>query len=165
MTRHPAWLLDFGARQMAAVGLREVLHVAFEPQLARIPQSPPHCSRIVVVEGQILPAWDVAAWLGVGDPGRIDPLCAVVAYRAARSAQVELGALLLAGPPRRIEVGDEDSCELPAGSAARWRAISSACVGHGGRALPILDLAFMFSDALSMRRVRSSTDAETMVAA
>jgi chemotaxis signal transduction protein len=147
-----AWLLEFDGKHAAAVGLREVLHVAYHPQLIPVPQTPPHCSRVIVVEDRIVPAWDVAAWLGVAVPTRNTPLAAVIGYQARSSAPTQLGALLIASPPVRIEVSDEDACALPL-RPARWHAIAISCVRIGERVVPILDLRRMFSDALSARRM------------
>lgn len=151
MNQVGAWLLDFGAGRRAAVGLREILHVAYAPQIFAVPQTPPHCSRVLIAEERILPVWDVAAWLGSATPGRQSALAAIVGHQRNRRGPVSLGALLIAEPPLRILVGDEDACELPS-TSARWRAISMSCVDYRGEALPILDLRLMFSDALAAGR-------------
>lgn len=161
MKQHGAWMLNFGGRQVAALGLREVLHIAHEPKLKAIPQTPPHCSRVLVAEDRILPAWDVAVWLGTAVPGRVSPLAAIVAYQESRRAPVQLGALLIAAPPVRIMVSDDDACALPA-TPTRWRAIAMSCVSYGERPVPILDLRLMFSDALSAGRSNPTPAAEPL---
>lgn len=154
-----AWLLNFGGGRLAAVGLSEVLHVTYSPQVVAVPQTPPHCSRVLVIEDRVLPAWDVAAWLGTAAPERTAALGAIVAYRSGRSSAVQFGALLIAKPPLRIMVSDADACELPP-APKRWRAIAMSCVKHDDELIPILDLSWMFSDALSAGRLRSSPEVE-----
>lgn len=152
MKQHAAWMLSFDAKHVAAVGVREVLHVAYAPKLMAIPQTPPHCNHVTAVEGRLLPAWDVAAWLGVAMPGRGSPLCAIIGYQENRGAPVQLGALLIDAPPARIVVSDNDASPLPP-TPSRWRAIALSCVRYGERPVPILDLRLMFADALSARRL------------
>lgn len=156
-----AWLLNFGGGRCAALGLREVLHVAHSPQIASIPQTPPHCSQVLVMEERLLPAWDVAAWLGTAAPGRATTLAAIVGYQESRRAPVQFGALLIAEPPVRITVSDEEACELPP-APTRWRAIAMSCVSHGNEPVPILDLRLMFSHALAAGRSRSEPAPEPM---
>lgn len=151
-----AWLLNFGGGRRAAVGVRELVHIAYAPQLVAVPQTPPHCSRVLVEQERIVPAWDVAAWLGAAAPGRASSLAAIIGHQTNRRGPVTLGALLIAEPPVRITVGDEDACELPR-TSARWRAISMSCVRYNGEPLPILDLRLMFSDALSAGRSTSDS--------
>lgn len=146
-----AWLLNLGGGQRAAVGLREVLHLAYAPQLAAIPQTPPHCSRVLVFGERLLPAWDLAAWLAIAAPGRAANLAAIVGYQKERRGPVQLGALLIAEPPARIMVSDENAADLPP-TPTRWRAIAMSCFRHDDQQVPILDLRLMFSDGLSAGR-------------
>lgn len=156
-----AWLLEFDGKHAAVLGLREVLHVAYHPQLVPVPQTPPHCSRVIVVEDRIVPAWDVAAWLGAAVPTRNASLAAVVGYQAHPGAPAKLGALLIASPPVRIEVSDEDACALPA-RPTRWQAIAISCVKFRERVVPILDLRRIFSDALAAGRMAAATTREAV---
>lgn len=159
MDQLSAWLLSFGGGRRAAVGMREVLHVTFAPHLVAIPQTPPHCSQVLVAEERIVPAWDVAAWLGAAAPGRVSRLAAIVGHQKSRGGPVTLGALLISEPPVRIMVGDDDACDLPP-VPARWRAIAMSCVKHQGEPLPILDLRLMFSDGLSVGRSTAHASTE-----
>jgi len=142
-----AWLLDFGEGRLAAVGLREVLHIAYAPRLTAIPQTPAHCSRVLIIEERVVPVWEPAVWLGAAAPEQASRLAAIVGYQNSRRAPVQFGALLIAVPPLRIMVSDEDACALPA-TPPGWRAIAMSCVRRHDRPIPILDLRSMFSAPL-----------------
>jgi len=142
MAELTAWLMDFGHGRRAATGERLLVHIVPAPVLAEVPRAPAHCRRVLVWENRLLPAWDVAAFLGAPPIASDRALAALAAYRGgADTGKARLGALLLPAPPVRIAVLDPRSRELP---DARWRAIAKACFEHREEAVPILDLARMF---------------------
>ncbi len=145
-----AWLLPLGGKHWAAVGAHQMVHLVYEPQLTPIPLTPPHCSHALILEGHILPVWDIAVWLGAALPGRATHLAAVVAYAGSDGRQ--LGAIQLVGPPVRATVSDDAACPLPE-TPARWRSIAISCFRHGDQVVPVVDVAHMFSDACAARRV------------
>lgn len=145
-----AWLLPLGGKHWAAVGGHQMVHLIYEPQFTAIPLTPPHCSHALVLEGRILPVWDIAVWLGAALPGRITHLAAIVSYEIGGTRQ--LGAVQLAAPPVRATVSDEAACPLPE-APARWKSIAISCFRHGEHVVPVVDLAHMFSDACSARRL------------
>lgn len=145
MKKSTAWLLDFGETKKVAVGERELLHLLPQPELFDVPLASAYCARVLSWQERLLPVWDLGVWFGDDPDHRPAPLAAVIGYQAQGESVPSFGALLLAEPPQRIEVGDEQFCELPDGLP--WPAIAASCFRHGEQAVPILDLAVMFSAA------------------
>ena len=144
-----AWLLDLDAGFQAAVGHLELLHLLEYPDCYPIPGSPSHCAVALLWEDEILPVVDLAAWLH-GQP--MDPLprlVAVVQYSSADTT-IDRGALVLAGPPTLIQVDDELACELPEAPTG-WSRVAISCFDWQARAVPVVDLARIFSGMLATK--------------
>jgi chemotaxis signal transduction protein len=144
--------LSVAPGQRAAIGERELYHLIHAPKVHTVPSTPRHCSRVVLWEEQILPLWDLAAWLSGTPPVEVVPVVAVVAYQRSRRERPEFGTLALAAPPVRLAVRNEQACGLPEAMPA-WKALAISCFAHQGQPIPIIDLARMFSGALASGRV------------
>ncbi len=147
MSATEAWLVRFGESNAAVIGRRQLLHLLPAPvQLHDVPGSRFYCRHALVWEGEPIPVMDVSAWL-LGGPIREQPaVLAVAAFRERVDGESRRGALMLSSIPRRIVVRDEQACAPP----ADWRQISLSCIRHEDRALPVLNLAYMFSGALNI---------------
>jgi hypothetical protein len=145
-----AWLLDFGGGSHAAVGLRELLHLVPQPGLFEVPRTPRHCARALIWQNQVVPVWDVLAWLRPGVRADGAGLAAIVGYQSRRGQAPQFGALLLAEPPGRIDVSDDQACGLPP-DQPRWGEIANSCFRHRDAPVAVLDLPKMFSGAFAGR--------------
>jgi hypothetical protein len=145
-----AWLLNFGDGTRAAIGLPELLHVVPQPGLFEVPRTPRHCSRALVWQNHVVPVWDVLAWLRPGTHADRPELAAIVGYQSRRGQPPRFGALLLAEPPGRIGVSDDQACGLPPGQP-RLDEIACSCFRHGDAPVAVLDLPLMFSGAFAGR--------------
>lgn len=161
MKQSNAWLLDFGEGRKAALGERELLHLITQPELYAVPLTPAHCSQVLFWQEQLLPVWDLSIWLDDSPKQRITNLAAVIGYQPHSNRPPSFGALLLAEPPERLLVGDEQFCELPDGLP--WPDIASSCFRHGEQPVPILDLAVMFSSAVQAAKVANSSEKNAAV--
>lgn len=153
MSQSTAWLLDFGEGRKAAVGERELLHLVPQAELFDVPLTPAHCAQVLSWQERLLPVWDLHVWLGDSPEPSEAKLVAIIGYQPRSTTQPSFGALLLSEAPERILVGDEQFCELPDGQP--WPMIASSCFRHGEHAVPILDLAVMFSAV-----IESTTETE-----
>lgn len=137
-----AWLLHLGNRLLAAVGEFELVHVVLDSPLFRVPLCPPHCNRLLLWEGRLLPVMDLSRWLLEGDdePKRY---MAILPWRQGQEENLYYGALPLVVPPTRIQVRDEAACSLPQSPLA-WRSCSLSCFLYGDRPVPILDVSGIF---------------------
>ncbi len=138
-----AWLLNLGNSLAAAVGEFELIHVLLDPPLFQVPLCPPHCNRVLLWEGRLLPVMDLSRRLSERD-GEPHRYAGILAWWEGQKREVRYGALLLAVPPSRIQVRDEESCPLPPQPSA-WRSCSLACFLYGDRPVPILDVSGIFS--------------------
>lgn len=153
MAESTAWLLPLQGAWRAAVGEWELAHLLEAPVLLDIPITPFYCRQVVLWENRILPVLDLAAWLA-GQPlaPRAQMLAGVFAYQEPSEAALSYGILLLDGVPVRHLVQDEEACALPA-EPAGWREVAISCFGDGAGAVPILDLPYIFSDALLRTKI------------
>lgn len=147
MPKSTAWVLNLGGSQLAAVGARQMLHVIETPRLLEIPETPPHCRQVLIWEDNLLPVMDLRAWLGLADAAGAPAFAGITAYQEHPGAPARSGALFLAAMPTRIQVDDEHACELPE-QPAGWQHLALSCFMHQGQAVPILNLTYIFSNAL-----------------
>ena len=143
-----AWLLSIGSGRFAAVGERELLHLAPQPEIFDVPLAPCHCMRVLPWQEQLLPVWDIAAWLGRDTGTKTLPLAAITGYQSRPRETPRLGAIALLEPPVRIQVSNSQACDLPKGEAG-WHELALSCFLYEEKPVPILDLYRMFSAALS----------------
>ncbi len=145
-----AWLLELAGGHAGVIGERQMLHLLPAPfSLREIPASPLFCRHVVVWEQEPIPVMDLSAWLD-GAPVRDDPaVVAIAEFASGVSGENRRGALVLNAIPRRIVVTDDLACELPT-DLVGWREIALACIEHETRSLPIMNLSYVFSGALSL---------------
>jgi hypothetical protein len=146
MATAPAWLLDFGKGQLAAVGERELLHIVYQPRLHRVPQADAHCDRVMAWEGGFLPVWNLAAWFKWTKTADSSGLAAVVGYADEDSGRTLRGVICIDLPPKRVNVRDEDACAL---SDTHWERLATSCFLYEMVRVPTLDLTAMFRAPLA----------------
>lgn len=144
MKESPAWLLNIGTGRVVGAGERELLHLVEQPELSEVPLAPRHCSRVLSWQGQLLPVWDILAWLERDTVMAQVPLVAIVGYQSRRGEMPKFGAVILAEPPVRTKVADSQACTLPAGQPGLSE-IAVSCFLHEEQAVPVLDFQRMFT--------------------
>ncbi len=149
MSTERAWLLEFGSGQAGVIGERQMLHLLPAPlSLHAVPASPFFCRHVVLWEQEPIPVMDVSAWLE-GRPIAGEPaVVAIAAFSSRTTGENSKGALMLSAIPHRIVVSDTQACDLPP-ELTGWREIALSCVEHETRPLPVVNLAYAFSGALS----------------
>ena len=141
-----AWVLELGAQRRVAVGVREQVEL-LSASAARERSGAPACCRYELDwNGRVVPVVD----LGIALDGRAcegpQRLIGVYAFEDGR-ARLAAGALWLARPPRLVQVDDSAACPLP----ADWNpaaGIALSCFALDGHAVPIVDLAAVFTGRL-----------------
>ena len=140
-----AWILDLGRERVGAVGGGEMVHLLTEkPRLFEIPRSPRYARRVFIWQDRIVPLLDILHRVEGesmdGDTGTVG----IVRYHPAGDEPALLGAVRLAGIPRRAQVSNEQACALPA-QAKPWRPFAISCFEHHGGPVPVLDLPRLFA--------------------
>ncbi len=147
MPKSTAWLLNLGGPLRAAVGGRQMLHAIETPRLLGIPETPPHCRQVLIWEETILPVMDLGIWLGAPVATGEPVFAGITAYQERPGSPVLHGVLRMASMPTRIEVDDDQACELPE-QPTGWQRLALSCFAHHDQAVPILNLSSIFSSAL-----------------
>lgn len=142
-----AWIIQLGESWHAAVGGRQMVHLVEDPVLEHIPYTPVQCQHVLLWEGELLPVIDLAAWLTGQATERGHGTIGVVRWQNRSDAVPQYGALLFTGTPQKVEVADNQVCDLPE-QPAGWQSITLSCFRHDDRPIVILDLPRIFSDAL-----------------
>lgn len=148
MAEATAWIVDLADGLRAAVGERDMIHLVEQPLCESIPYTPAHCCCVLLWEGEILPIMDLTLWL-TGQS--VEPTCrsiGIVAWQTQPEAAPQYGALLFSGLPRKVQVSDEQRCDLPL-QPSGWKTVAISCFRHHGQPVPILDLPLIFSGALT----------------
>lgn len=148
-----AWLLDFGAELYAAVGLHEMSQVIISPMLFDVPTTPHYCSEVVIMQDRILPVLDMPSLLaGQKIIHSHHDVVGVGVYQFSPTEPLQYAGLRLATTPSTIYVSDEDACELPE-SQCYWQPFSISCIKYNDLAVPIIDLAALFSGKFELQGI------------
>ena len=145
-----AWMLPLGEESHAAIGEYEMVHIIPEwVRLQSIPCCPAYCHKVFMWQGQLIPVFDLRAWLRpragmVADtPQDTTPIICIVAFEE-NDRKVGYGSILLNALPFRTDVADDQFCDYPDDND-RWHAIAVSCFFcPGGGPSPVLDLARIF---------------------
>jgi chemotaxis signal transduction protein len=149
MNRCSAWQLAVEHGGRAAIGQRELLHLMYEPITHVIPYSPTYCRRVLFWERSAIPVLDLGVLFGHGNSSGASRFVAIVGFQDYPESPPQFGALLLAEPPVRVDVTDEQACALP-DALSRLRPLVCACFRRGADAVPVLDLRRLFNADLPL---------------
>lgn len=150
MKETPAWLINIGTGRIVGAGERELLHLVEHPELFEVPLAPHHCRHVLAWQGQLLPVWDLHAWLEGESSAQTTPLVVIVGYQLHHGEMPKFGGITLLEPPQRTYVADSQVCPLPS-DVAGWCDIALTAFMHQDQAVPILDLPRMFSRCINAR--------------
>ena len=143
-----AWLLEFSRRQIAAVGLHELVEVLSRPRLYHVPMATPRCHQVLVWRDEIVPVVNFGVVPGAesDDTTTGGAVTAIAVYQTVPGEPLRHGALELSVMPKTVSVADNMACALPdASSLINELAIS--CFSYENLAVPIIDLTRVFETA------------------
>lgn len=144
-----AWLLPLRGGVRVAAAEQELLEVLPEPTL----ETSPEADSVLSWRGQRLPVVDPAAPFH----REVAVSWAVVARYLRDDGALGYGAMPLAATPRAVSVHDGLACKLPEGELLAhlvWSQFALSAFRDGGEAIPVLDLARVFSRAGRARLAR-----------
>lgn len=142
-TNSKAWLLDFGNGLQAAVGYNEMWQILMSPKVFEIPCTPKYCHKVLVFEDRILPLLDIS-YLLIGKKSITDDVIGIALYQEDPNKPVNYAGFNCASIPRTINVSDDQMCELPS-EQQYWKTFSLSCFSLENKAIPIINLAHIFS--------------------
>jgi len=142
-----AWIVHLDNNWCIAIGEHEMVHFVEHPVCETIPHTPAHCQQILWWEGEILSVMDLTAWLTGQAVERAHAAVSIVRWQEQSEAAPQYGALLCTGIPQKVRVKDEQVCDLPV-QPSGWKDVAISCFRHNGHPIPIVDLPYIFSDAL-----------------
>ena len=145
MAKASAWLLLFDAGFQAAVGEREMVHLLQAPTIFEVVDAPSYCRQVMLWQEEVIPIFDVVAWLRGEQAVSSPSLVGIFAYQIAD--KIAYGALPLAEVPVRRQVSDEQACPLPT-QRQGWAQIALSCFKEGQRNVPILNIGHIFKGGL-----------------
>jgi chemotaxis signal transduction protein len=149
-----AWLLDFGRGLQAAVGHQEMWQVLISPVLFDVPCTPTYCSEVLVFQDLILPVLDMSSLLeGQKTIPVTSPVVGIAIYQDDPTQPIRYACLHLATTPQSIYVSDEQACDLPA-HQPYWEPLAQSCFSIDGRTIPIIDLAYLFSEEFNTKNYK-----------
>lgn len=148
-----AWVLDLGAGRHVSAGNHHVIEYLLSPAIIPVPLVPAHCAGLMVWRERLIPVIDLAPVLHVGETAAPGRRAVVLAYQEAPRQPLRHGALLVCAAPFEVWVSDDMACPLPETPEA-LEYIARSCFGYEGRAIPILDVARLFSRPLPWTAAR-----------
>ncbi|RKZ52038.1 MAG: hypothetical protein DRR16_11490 [Candidatus Parabeggiatoa sp. nov. 3] len=144
-----AWLLDFGRDLKAAVGHHEMWQVLISPKLFDVPCTSPYCCEVLIFQDRILPVLDIQYLLD-GDKMILtkDNVVGIAVYQDDPTHPIHYAGLHLASTPQNIYVSDDTACDLPE-HQQYWEPLALSCFSYKDQAIPIIELAYLFSSVFN----------------
>jgi chemotaxis signal transduction protein len=140
-----AWILAFGDRQIAAVGLHELVEVLSRPKLYHVPMAGARCYQVLVWRDEILPV------VSFGADTRSEPddaryraaVTAIAVYQTVPGEPLRHGALRLSAMPKTATVADDMACAL-SDCHSSMSDFAISCFSYENSAVPVIDLTRVF---------------------
>ena len=142
MSSATAWLLDLGGLGQVAIGMRELVQIVDAPNTFIVPLTPAYSHKVMFWQKRMVPILDLSIKLNSTESK--GQLLAIVGYQDKESGNAGLGAIILATPPVRIAVDDEQACSLDQ-AMAHWRELANASFSQNGAVIPVLHLSRLFA--------------------
>jgi chemotaxis signal transduction protein len=148
MSTNNAWLLECGDALTVAVSDHEIVEYVQPERYYSIPGTPDYCCSVLAWQDKLVPVMDMAAVLYGDHKARSEPLFAcLLSYQLAPKQPLQYLALSISQAPKKIQVDDEQVCELPSDGISRLLAsVSFCCFSHQQLPVAILDIAKLCSE-------------------
>ena len=148
MSSSNAWLLECGDALTVAVSDHEIVECVQPEQFYRIPGTPDYCCNVLAWQDKLVPVMDMAAALRDEQKTQSKPLLVcLLSYQLAPKQPLQYLALRINQTPQKIQVDDDQVCELPTGGFSQLLAsVSFCCFSHQQLPVAILDIAKLCSE-------------------
>ncbi len=146
MTVSDAWLLELSDSISIATGDHEMVEYLPAPICFSVPGSPGYCSRVLSWQDKLVPVMDISMLLGQPTADESKTLISLVAYQIESRAPLQHLALRVSKAPEKIQVDDEQACELPEEmNTSLLMPIFLSCFTYAERTAIIFDFASLCS--------------------
>ena len=143
-----AWLLECGDALTVAVSDHEIVECVQPERYFKIPETPNYCCSVLAWQDKLVPVMDMTAALHADHRAQSEKLFAcLLSYQLAPKQPLQYLALRISQAPQKIQVDDEQVCELPADGVSQLLAsVSLCCFSHQQLPVAILDVAKLCSE-------------------
>lgn len=142
-----AWIIPLPGNVRVAVGTLEFVHVLPDtPAKTPISDGPAFMKEALSWDRGVVPLFDAGKFSQGIEKVSDNTYYGIVRYRRDPSTPQQFGAMKMTAVPQRVTVDDQMACDLP-DSLAAWRPFCLSCFDLDGVAVPVLDLARLFSHA------------------
>ena len=146
MSLSSAWLLKCGNDLSIAVGDREMVELVRGQEVHPVPESPAHCSSVLIWQDNIVPVMDIALLHNGIAVSEVDSYLCLLNYQEAPGTPLKQVAIRVSEAPERIQVDDAQFCELsPDLSDGLLKPVTLSSFSHHARTILILDIAALCS--------------------
>lgn len=143
----PAWLLSVARNIHLCIAEHEAAEYVENPPLHPIPMSPAYCKNTLLWHDRIVPLIDINVLCGNPVKANYQNII-VTAYQAKEHSPLEYVAFVLASPPEKIIVNDDDACELPDDYPDSLTPYILSLFKHNNKLTSIIDIARLGSGSL-----------------
>ena len=148
MSTSNAWLLECGDALTVAVSDHEIVECVQPERYYSIPGTPDYCCNVLAWQDKLVPVMDMAAALHGEHRAQSEPLLAcLLSYQLAPKQPLQYLALRISQTPQKIQVEDEQVCEVPTeGISQLLASVSFCCFSHQQLPVAILNIEKLCSE-------------------
>lgn len=140
----PAWLLNVANNIQLSIAEYEAAEYVEDPPLHFVPMSPEYCKNTIFWHDRIVPLIDLN--ILYGNPATTNYQSVIItAYQEKDHMPLEYIAFVLASPPEKIIVHDDNACELPEFYPDKLKPYVLSVFHYNKKATSILDIARLSS--------------------
>jgi len=137
-----AWLLRAAENIQFCIGVHQAAEYIESPSLHEIPMAPGYCKNILFWRGIIVPVIDIKQLAGNAE-SNTDHIVMVIAYQVKDNTPIEHIGFVLESAPQKIQVYDENICELPESYPELLKPYVVSLFKHKDKIASILNIAQM----------------------
>jgi hypothetical protein len=146
VTHASALLADYARGRAVAFAPHATLELIERPAIASVPGAAYYAHGLLRWQACFVPVIDLHTLLRAHADAALKPprYALVLAWQRAAGAPLEHGAIGLAAPPRRLEVGADTAVSPLPNDSDLWPLIANSCLRDGEQVIPIIDTSRLF---------------------
>jgi len=146
MSTSDAWLIECDESLSIAVADCEMLELIQAGQCHHVPGSPDYCSSVLVWQENVVPIMNLSALHHGANQQRPGSYLCLLNYQETPNTSLQHLALPVSKAPERIQVNDDQVCELPREyESSLLKPVTLSCFTHHAKPVLILDISGLCS--------------------